>query len=309
MSEPHRPDRQRRDAILPRRHRGHFADAQQRSARIAGSLLRRLVVVAPLLSCLGAARAVEWGENQYQAYGGEYAIVCADRNSPRLRITQDALIVERATQRVEARGVEPAFSYFGQSSPPGFQVALMSQMPGREITVLIFLDRHGRYAMVEADRKTSAELGGPLDPNAHYRDCDAPRRERDGAAALAQERLDAQAERAAALASPLADARFRRAYRRALGARWQQRWLAEMNGPSPHVQSIDLNGRRYTGYAFCKPHDCHDHNIVLLYDAVAGKAYGALFEPGTGLVLLNAPPPALAAELQRTWRSEWRQGN
>lgn len=274
-----------------------------------GGRLLCCVAAAVLVSWCGTVvLAADWDEVQWQAYGGEYAVDCADASSIRLQVGRESLVLQRGSRRVERRHIDSALTFFGQSPPPEFQIALMGQSPGPEFVAVMFRDRNGRYAMFDLEPAVSAELRVHPDPKTRYRDCDAVRRERDGAAFLRQQRLDAEAERAAARASPLADARFRRAYRLALGARVSQRWLDEMVGPMPAVESIELAGTRYSKYAVCKPHDCYDHNIVVLYDAAAGQAYAALFEEGEGLLLLNSPPAALALELPRLWRKEWRQG-
>ena len=51
-----------------------------------------------------------------------------------------------------------------------------------------------------------------------------------------------------------------------------------------------------------------DDNLVLLYSPARGVAYGKVFEGGARSTLIGAPPPAIAAELERLWRKEWRQG-
>lgn len=274
-----------------------------------GRQLRHDVTAAALVLWCGAvAQAADWDEVQWQAYGGEYAVDCADASSIHLQVGRESLVLQRGSRRVERRDIDSALTFFGQSPPPEFQIALMGQSPGPEFVAVIFRDRNGRYATLDLEPAVSAELGVHPDPDTRYSDCDAGRRKRDGAAFLRQQRLDAEAERAAARASPLADARFRRAYRLALGARVSQRWLDRMDGPMPAVESIELAGTRYKKYALCKPHDCYDHSIVVLYDAVAGKAYAALFEAGEELVILNSPSPALALELSKLWCKEWRQG-
>ena len=58
--------------------------------------------------------------------------------------------------------------------------------------------------------------------------------------------------------------------------------------------------------AFCKDHDCADHSAVLLYKADAGVLYGTIFEKGK-ITLIGEPPSAVASELAKLWKKEWRQ--
>lgn len=129
----------------------------------------------------------------------------------------------------------------------------------------------------------------------------------DGAVAVAEARESARSEREAAAASPLADPEFKRAYYRALGPKVRESWLARLDGPSPGQKSVFVAGADYIEIAFCKAHDCHDNNAVLLYSRAAGSVYGLVFEANRRSTLIGQPPPAIAAELQRLWQSEWRQ--
>jgi len=45
---------------------------------------------------------------------------------------------------------------------------------------------------------------------------------------------------------------------------------------------------------------------VLLYSAANGVVYGTIYEGGKA-TLIGAPPPAVAAELEKLWKTEWRQ--
>jgi hypothetical protein len=112
----------------------------------------------------------------------------------------------------------------------------------------------------------------------------------------------------AALASPLADPEFKRAYYRALGPKVRETWLARLDGPSPGQKSVLVAEADYIEIAFCKAHDCHDNNVVLLFSRASGTVYGLVFEAGRRSTLIGQPPPAVAAELQRLWQSEWRPG-
>lgn len=104
----------------------------------------------------------------------------------------------------------------------------------------------------------------------------------------------------------LLDAAARDAYEAALGPLREEPWLADLDGPSPENRWIDLDGRRYLLAEACKNHDCYDNNVVLLYDAGKRTMYGLVYRSGF-TTRLGQPPPALALELERLWREEFRQ--
>ena len=267
--------------------------------------MRRALILACVVASV-PARALE--PDVMQRYGGTYSVQCADAASPRLRITAEALLVERGDKRLTGSRPQASYSYFGQSPPPGYEVALLSQERGApELTFIVYRDRGGLYLQFDAEPRIMAALGRPP-ANAKYRDCDAARSRREGAAAGRQALQDAQDAAALAAASPLADARFKAAYHAALGAHVRQQWLARLEGPAPEPRRLRLAGDEYVLHAVCKAHDCHDNNLVLLYSPARGVAYGKLLEGGARSTLIGAPPPAVAAELERLWRKEWRQG-
>lgn len=67
-----------------------------------------------------------------------------------------------------------------------------------------------------------------------------------------------------------------------------------------------MAGAEYPVVSVCKPHDCEDHNTVLLYDAAQGTVMGKVYEARRGALIGN-PPPALASEIEKLWVSEWRR--
>ena len=203
-----------------------------------------------ILACLAAA-APAWAlePDVLQRYGGTYSVQCADAASPRLRITADALLVERGAQRLTGLRPQASYSYFGQSPPPGYEVALLSQERGApELTFIVYRDRGGLYLQFDAEPRIMAALGRPA-ANAKYRDCDAARSQREGAAAGRQAKQDAKEAAALAAASPLADARFKAAYHAALGPRVSERWLARLEGPAPEPRRLRLAGDEYVLHA------------------------------------------------------------
>jgi hypothetical protein len=266
----------------------------------AGALVFALVAAAP-------ARA-DWNAEAFGLYGGTYAADCAHPAALRLRVAADSLIIERAGRTMTGAHPEPSYSFFGSQAPAHFQVALTSPLrAGVEVTFLVYRDGAGRYIELQTDPKLLAALGLRPGDTTRYRDCDAGRRQRDGAAATSDERGNAQAAREAALASPLADREFKRIYFDALGPKVRETWLARLDGPNPGQRSVKVAGYDYVELAFCKAHDCHDNNLVVLYSRDAGKVYGLVFEDGRRTTLIGNPPPAVAAELRHLWQAEWRQ--
>ena len=117
----------------------------------------------------------------------------------------------------------------------------------------------------------------------------------------------AHAQRMLEPAEYLKDAKFKPLYVTALGAKAKTPWLAKMDGPAPTTRKVNVAGTEYVLSAFCKNHDCGDNNAVLLYSAPKGVLYGTIYEKGKA-TLVGDPPPAVAAELPKLWKIEWRQG-
>jgi hypothetical protein len=268
----------------------------------------RAAVALAFFACLVApAWSLDWGAEQVAQYGGSYAVDCRDAAALKLRVATEGLVIEVGSRRITGREVQTAFSYFGQSPPPEFQVALLGKVKGNiDLTFLVFRDKQGRYLQMQADPKLMSALGARADGETRFRDCDAGRRLSDGAAAQQDARDTARAEQDAALASPLADPRFKSAYYGALGPRVRQSWLARLDGPSPGPKNVVVAGNAYLRLTFCKPHDCHDNSALLLYSKTSGALYGLVVEQGVKSTLIGRPPGPVADELKRLWQAEWR---
>lgn len=103
----------------------------------------------------------------------------------------------------------------------------------------------------------------------------------------------------------LKDSKFKAAYTGALGPRAKERWLAAMSNSAP-LRTVQLAGEAYQVATPCKPHDCADNNLLLLYAPASGKVYGHLHEKGR-VTLIGQPGPELSRELGRMWKQEFRQ--
>ncbi len=116
----------------------------------------------------------------------------------------------------------------------------------------------------------------------------------------------AHAQRMLEPAEYLQDPKFKPLYFKALGPKSKTTWLAKMDGPASTTRKVQVGGTEYVLSAFCKNRDCADNSAVLLYSAPKGVVYGTIYEKGNS-TLIGDPPPAVAAELPKLWKLEWRQ--
>ena len=103
----------------------------------------------------------------------------------------------------------------------------------------------------------------------------------------------------------LLDPKVKAAYYRALGKLTSEPWLAKLDGPSPQNKRVKVAGADYVLMSSCKNHDCAENNAVLLYSSAENAMYGKVYQRGRS-TLIGAPSPAVATELDRLWKSEWR---
>lgn len=103
----------------------------------------------------------------------------------------------------------------------------------------------------------------------------------------------------------LKNPKFKTAYLAALGPKAREKWLATMTN-SGLVRTETVAGERWQVATPCKPHDCGDNNLLLLYSPGRGAVVGHLYEKGK-VTTLGSPNAAMGAELQRLWNKEFRQ--
>ncbi|HEV7915287.1 MAG TPA: Ivy family c-type lysozyme inhibitor [Albitalea sp.] len=257
----------------------------------------RRVALAGVLACLVPACAQGKADAALsQRYGGVLALDCSQYMLPQLKHLGDSLVVQDAGKAVlTGRNVKAAPSHFGATPPPGFENAFTSEVAGAGTMVFVFYrNAQGLFATVEGSPKVMAVLPAVL-RGQRVRHCDPNRNAVPGIAPPAQ------------IGPPdlLKDARFREAYLGALGPLGRERWLARLDGPATPVKPVTVAGAQYQLVSVCKNHDCQDNNLVLLYAAPSKTVYGKLLQRGRPL-LVGAPPPAVAAELERLWKAEWR---
>ena len=79
-----------------------------------------------------------------------------------------------------------------------------------------------------------------------------------------------------------------------------------MEGPATELRKVKVAGNDFALAATCKPHDCADHNMVVLWTPKPGVLHGLVYQKGRSTLIGN-PPPDVAKELLRLWAAEWRQ--
>lgn len=103
----------------------------------------------------------------------------------------------------------------------------------------------------------------------------------------------------------LKDTAFKAAYSQALGARVKEQWLAKMTN-SALLRDVTVEGDRYQVATPCKPHDCADNNLLVLYSPAKKAVYGKLYEKGK-TTFIGAPSATMTKELEKQWQAEFRQ--
>jgi len=126
-----------------------------------------------------------------------------------------------------------------------------------------------------------------------------------GSAANAQKTFKGYALTELSAAGLLYDPKAKAAYTKALGPLAKEPWLARLDGPSPQNRAVKVAGADFVLLAACKNHDCADHNTVLLWSA-PDVVYGKVYQRGKS-TLIGSPPPAVASEIEKLWKTEWRR--
>ena len=136
-----------------------------------------------------------------------------------------------------------------------------------------------------------------------------------GAPAWAQGKADASTQKSfkgyalteLSAAGLLYDPKAKATYYKALGPLSKEPWLAKLDGPSSENKPVKVAGADYVLVSTCKNHDCAENNVVLLYSGSQAVVYGKVYQRGKS-TLIGSPPPAVAAELEKLWKSEFRRG-
>jgi len=261
----------------------------------------RILGVALWLLCTTQAA---WAQGKIDAklmlrYGGVLALDCSNYMLPQLKYLGDSLVVQdRGKAVLTGRNVKAMPTYFGATSPPEFETALTSEVAGGEALVFVlYRNASGVFAAVEGGPKVMAALPAAF-KGKRARHCDPNRNMLPGMAPPTQ----------IGPSDLLKDAKFQRAYVQALGPLAKEPWLMELDGPAQPVEKVRAAGTDYQLVSVCKNHDCHDNSMVVLYAAASQTVYGKVFWRGRS-TLVGAPPPPVAAELERLWKATYRSGS
>jgi hypothetical protein len=229
--------------------------------------------------------------------GGVFSNACSDRSQIMIRLYGDVLDVERGSVAVKANKLKSSTQPPPGPAIPDFKAVVRGEVKGGDGIVLVLThNAKGLFARIDGGEKSLAPLGAGV-IGMTVRHCDPNRNALPGAPPPPS------------LPSPpmlLKDARFKAAYNQALGPLAREPWLMKLDGPAPESRLVKVAGTDYLLASVCKPHDCSDHNLVLLWQAQQGQLLGMLQQRGRK-TLLGAPAPAAASEIDRLWTSEWRK--
>ena len=227
---------------------------------------------------------------------GVYSNACGDRSQVMIRLYGDVLDIERGTVAVKANRLQVSKTPPTGAPVPDFKAVVRGEVKGGDGVVLVLShNAKGLFVRIDGGPKSLAPLG-PGVVGLQVRHCDPNRNALPGAPVEARP----------SASDLLRDARFKTAYLQALGPLAKERWLARMEGPAPELRKVKVAGNDFALAATCKPHDCADHNMVLLWTPKPGLLHGLVFQQGRSTLIGN-PPPEVAKELQRLWAAEWRQ--
>lgn len=226
---------------------------------------------------------------------GIYSNACGNSAQPMIRLYDDTMSIEVGGKKVAARKFRSTTAT-PAPAPSDYKATIEGEVPGGDGLVFVLThNAQGLFATVTGGAKSLAPLGPGL-VGQRIRHCDPNRNALPGALPPAA---------ALGPTSLLADAKFKALYVKALGPLARERWLARLDGPAPGNKQVKLLGEDYTLAAACKPHDCGDNSMVLLYSPAQKVVYVHVHARARDLTL-GSPPPALAAEMARLWKKEWR---
>ncbi len=253
-----------------------------------------------------------------QPYLGVLAPDCSNYMLPQLKNLGDSLVVQDGGKAVlTGRNVKPAPKYFGATPPPEFETAFTSEVAGGEALVFVYYrNASGLFAAVEGGPKVMAALPAAF-KGKRSRHCDPNRNVAPGAtAAAAGTAASAGTGNSAKIfkgyaltelsaAGLLYNAKAKEIYYKALGPLVKESWLAKLDGPSSEGQAMKVANDDYVMLYTCKNHDCYDNNVVLLWSGIQNVVYGKVNQKGKSTLIGN-PPPAVAAELEKIWKKQFR---
>lgn len=226
---------------------------------------------------------------------GVYSNACGDRSQVMIRLYGDVLDIEKGTTAVKAKRLQVVKAPPAGAPVADFLTVVRGEVAGGDGVVLVLSHgAKGLFARIDGGAKSLAPLG-PGVIGQVVRHCDPNRNALPGAPVATP----------LGSADLLRDPRFKAAYLQALGPLAKEGWLARMQGPATELRKVKVAGNDFALAATCKPHDCADHNMVLLWTPKPGVLHGLVYQRGRSTLIGN-PPPEVAKELQRLWAAEWR---
>jgi hypothetical protein len=267
------------------------APVVSRTPLVALALLAALAATGPVRAALDPTTD--------RQVGGVFSNACGDRSQVMIRLYGDTLDVERGGVAVKASKLKS-----DRKAPAGPPIADLAATVrgqakgGAEVALTITHNAKGLFARIDGSEPALAPLGAGV-VGQQLRHCDPNRNALPGTLPPGAASLQYPADL-------LKDARFKAAYTKALGPLAKEPWLTSLTGPSSENRPLKVAGTEYTLASNCKPHDCHDHNLVLLWHGAQAQVYGLVHQQGRQ-TLIGAPPPALASELPKIWAREFRR--
>jgi Inhibitor of vertebrate lysozyme (Ivy) len=267
---------------------------------------------------LAAISSTAWAQSKseiqrMQPYLGVLAPDCSNYMLPQLKHLGDSLVVQDGGKAVlTGRNVKPAPTYFGATRPPEFETAFTSEAGGEALVFVYYRNASGLFAAVEGGPKVIATLPAAFKGGKRSRHCDPNRNAVPGAGEPnAQAKADPNKFKGYALtelsaSGLLYNPKAKATYHKALGPLSKEPWLAKLDGPSSENKAIKVAGADYVLISTCKNHDCFENNVVLLYSGAQDVVYGKVYQRGKS-TLIGLPPPAVAAELEKLWKNEFRR--
>lgn len=264
--------------------------------------------IASLLASAPAASEYSLEAEALKLYGGSYSTDCGNPAAPRLRVAE-TLNVEKGNKRMTGEKLMASASYLDPTPPANYQMALLSEVRGgAQLIFVVYRDKAGLYIELMGDPKVETALTAVLGRaqfKSKYRDCDAANR-----APVAKSVVAPAASNTDSVENwdYVRDKKFKAILRKAIGAQAREPWISELDGPAPPPRLVTVAGIDYRLLAVCKPHDCGDNKLIVLYSPAGKVAYGRIFERGR-ISIFGRPSADLTAELERLWKSAWQQGN
>lgn len=270
--------------------RRRFADLPRLPRRPLPAMLLLLALCSPGLVHAKLELALE------RAYAGVYSNACGDRNALSLKFYDDVMMVERGGRSVTANRIHARKTHPSAAGAPDFKAVIVGDVKGGDgLAFVLHHNADGLFAVIDGGAQSLAPLG-PGVLGQRLRHCDPNRNALPGAAV---------AKGPQAPFELLRDARFKSSHGKAFSAFARERWVARLEGPAPELRQITIDGVPYTLAAVCKPHDCGDNNLVLLYAPEQGTMFGLVQQNGRKTTVGN-PSPTMARELDKLWKTEWR---